>query len=74
MKSYLKDLHASLRRFSVRLPPEMLEAIDTECARRAGCVSRNTWIAEAIQEKLSRESSTNRLEGEGEGEKNGQLL
>lgn len=74
MKSYLKDPHASLSRFSVRLPPEMLESIDAERARRAGCVSRNTWIAEAIQEKLSRESATNRLEGDGEGEKNGQLL
>lgn len=41
-------------RFSLRLPSEMLESIDNECAKRIGCVSRNTWIAEAIAEKLSR--------------------
>lgn len=41
-------------RFSLRLPSEVLELIDKECAKRIGCVSRNTWIAEAIAEKLSR--------------------
>lgn len=41
-------------RFSLRLPSEMLESIDNECAKRIGCVSRNTWIAEAIAEKLNR--------------------
>lgn len=41
-------------RFSLRLPSEVLESIDEECAKRIGCVSRNTWIAEAIAEKLSR--------------------
>lgn len=41
-------------RFSLRLPSEVLESIDKECAKRIGCVSRNTWIAEAIAEKLSR--------------------
>lgn len=44
-------------RFSLRLPNEMLESIDKECAKRIGCVSRNTWIAEAIAEKLSRANS-----------------
>ena len=37
----------------MRLPIEMVEAIDAECLRRAGNVSRNTWIAEAVQEKLA---------------------
>lgn len=41
-------------RFSLRLPSEVLQSIDNECAKRIGCVSRNTWIAEAIAEKLSR--------------------
>lgn len=40
---------------NLRLPQELLDGIDIACRRRAGIVSRNTWIAEAIQEKLSRE-------------------
>jgi predicted HicB family RNase H-like nuclease len=47
-----------LERFNLRLTPEVLEAIDAECSRRAGSVSRNTWIAEAVTEKLSRLDST----------------
>jgi hypothetical protein len=42
-------------RQSLRLDPEVWEKIDRERGRRAGSVSRNTWIAEAILEKLSRE-------------------
>ncbi|UNY41822.1 hypothetical protein CPT_Menos_048 [Burkholderia phage Menos] len=38
----------------MRLPDDMLAAIDAECSRRVGNVSRNTWILEAVQEKLSR--------------------
>jgi hypothetical protein len=30
-------------------------AVDAACERRAGTVSRNTWIAEAVAEKLARE-------------------
>lgn len=45
-------------RQSVRLHPEMWEAIDFVRARRPGVVSRNTWIAEAILEKLAREQDT----------------
>lgn len=45
---------SSLERLNLRLLPEVLEAIDAECSRRAGNVSRNTWITEAIQEKLAR--------------------
>ena len=44
-------------RFSLRLPGDVLESIDKECAKRVGCVSRNTWIAEAIAEKLGRETT-----------------
>lgn len=43
-------------RFSLRLPPDVLEAIDAECAQRVGCISRNTWIAEAIFEKLAKDA------------------
>jgi metal-responsive CopG/Arc/MetJ family transcriptional regulator len=42
-------------RQSLRLNPEIWEKIDCERRKRAGSVSRNTWIAEAILEKLSRD-------------------
>jgi hypothetical protein len=47
-------------RQSVRLHPEMWGAIDDVRAKRPGIVSRNTWIAEAILEKLAREPDTNK--------------
>jgi metal-responsive CopG/Arc/MetJ family transcriptional regulator len=40
---------------SLRLDYEMLEAIDRLRARRPGNISRNTWIVEAVQEKIERE-------------------
>lgn len=46
-----------LGRFTLRLPDETLAAIDRLCADRPGAVSRNTWITEAIEEKLSRDVS-----------------
>lgn len=54
MSKLLKKNAVDNGRFSLRLPAEVLTAIDFECAKRAGCVSRNTWIAEAIQEKLAK--------------------
>lgn len=42
-------------RINLRLSPEIFAAIDEARADRPGSVSRNTWITEAIQEKLSRE-------------------
>lgn len=42
-------------RINLRLPPEVFAAIDQARSLRIGHVSRNTWIAEAIQEKLARE-------------------
>ncbi len=45
-----------LDRFNLRLDQETFEAIDVVRARRPGNISRNTWITEAIQEKLARES------------------
>jgi hypothetical protein len=52
--------HASCRpddrgRQSLRLGPEVWTAIDMARLRRAGSISRNTWITEAIAEKLARE-------------------
>ena len=43
------------QRQSVRLEPDLWQAIDESCAKRPGNVSRNTWIAEAIQSKLAQE-------------------
>ena len=44
-------------RINLRLPLEIFRVIDDLRKRRAGSVSRNTWIAEAITEKLAREAS-----------------
>ena len=46
-----------LDRINLRLDPETLEAIDVLRAERPGNISRNTWITEAIQEKLVRETA-----------------
>ena len=43
------------RRFTLRLPQEIEEQIDQARGTRPGKVSRNTWIIEAIEEKLTRE-------------------
>jgi len=45
-----------LDRINLRLPAETFEAIDAARADRPGAVSRNTWITEAIAEKLAREA------------------
>lgn len=42
-------------RINLRLAPELCAAIDEARDRRPGAISRNTWITEAIQEKLARE-------------------
>lgn len=42
-------------RTSLRLDAELIALIDKARSGRAGVISRNTWIAEAIQEKLGRE-------------------
>ncbi|MGZ8152622.1 MAG: hypothetical protein ACXW1W_17630 [Methylococcaceae bacterium] len=43
-------------RTSLRLDAELIAMIDKARIERAGIVSRNTWISEAIQEKLGREA------------------
>ena len=40
-------------RQNLRLDPEVWAAIDAARMRRAGSISRNTWITEAIAEKSS---------------------
>ncbi|WP_230312622.1 hypothetical protein [Paracoccus lichenicola] len=53
-------METTLDRTNLRVTPEMMLAIDAARLRRAGSVSRNTWIVEAIAEKLTRD------EGNGE--------
>jgi hypothetical protein len=45
----------SADRQSLRLEPHVWKAIDRFRSKRAGNVSLNTWICEAILEKLSQE-------------------
>jgi hypothetical protein len=45
----------SLDRINLRLPADTFEAIDAARAGRPGNISRNTWITEAVEEKLARD-------------------
>jgi predicted HicB family RNase H-like nuclease len=45
----------ALDRLNLRLPGETFEAIDAARQARPGNISRNTWITEAVEEKLARE-------------------
>lgn len=45
----------SLDRINLRLLSETFAAIDRARALRYGHVSRNTWLTEAVEEKLARE-------------------
>jgi metal-responsive CopG/Arc/MetJ family transcriptional regulator len=67
------DATQPLDRINLRLPAELFQAIDANRARRPGTVSRNTWITEAIQEKLLRERVSNDKQPRA-GESNGRLL
>lgn len=40
---------------TVRLSKELSDRLDAACRDRPGMVSKNTWITEAISEKLDRE-------------------
>jgi metal-responsive CopG/Arc/MetJ family transcriptional regulator len=55
-----------LDRINLRLPAETFAMIDAARADRLGNVSRNTWITEAIAEKLARETSANDRHREGQ--------
>ena len=54
-----------LDRINLRLSAETFALIDAARADRLGNVSRNTWITEAVAEKLARETSANDRHGEG---------
>jgi hypothetical protein len=44
------------RIFNLRVPESLVEKVDTLRKRRTGKISRNTWILEAIEDKITRES------------------
>lgn len=45
------------RIFNLRVPEEIVNKVDTIRRRRTGKISRNTWILEAIEDKIERESA-----------------
>ena len=51
------DAIRELDRINLRLSPDTFEAIDTSRNARPGRLFRNTWIAEAIEEKLLRDAA-----------------
>lgn len=46
-----------LKRVQLRIPMDKLSQIDQAVGKRPGKLSRHTWIMEAIEEKLARDSS-----------------
>lgn len=52
-----------LDRATLRVPSKTLAAIDEARSARPGVVSRNTWLIEAIEEKLAREHGARVLTG-----------
>lgn len=44
------------RIFNLRVPDELVVKVDALRKARTGQVSRNTWILEAIEDKIERES------------------
>ena len=53
----------TLDRINLRLSAETFEAIDAARGDRPGNISRNTWITEAVEEKLAHESRGRSQEG-----------
>lgn len=49
-------------RSNLRLEPELWDAIDAARKARPGNVSRNTWIAEAVLEKVARDVAIDQKE------------
>jgi predicted HicB family RNase H-like nuclease len=44
------------RIFNMRVPESLIAKVDALRKRRTGKISRNTWILEAIEDKVERES------------------
>lgn len=54
----------TLDRINLRLAGETFDAIDAARGIRPGNISRNTWITEAVEEKLARDRAES---GQGKG-------
>lgn len=65
MKKENRNKKAALLRTSLRLSHDVICAIDLDIETRTGNISRNTWILEAIEEKL-RAKQKNRQGAENE--------
>jgi predicted HicB family RNase H-like nuclease len=52
----------TLDRLNLRLAGETFDAIDAARQARPGNISRNTWIAEAVEEKLARDRAVDDAE------------
>ena len=46
------------RIFNMRVPESLVAKIDALRKRRAGKISRNTWILEAIEDRVNREQGS----------------
>ena len=66
-----RDTSADIATLTVRVPRSLVSDIDTGRKARAVRVPRNTWILEAVVEKLDRERHCLRNEV-GHGEDDGQ--
>lgn len=67
----LKAIERDIAALTVRVPRAVVSDIDRQCNDRLVRVPRNTWILEAVVEKLDRErrnawSGTRREEDDGE--------
>ena len=51
-----EDNQEQERVFNLRVPESLVKAVDALRKRRTGKISRNTWILEAIEDKIKRES------------------
>jgi hypothetical protein len=55
----------TLDRINLRLSAETFEAVDAARGVRPGSISRNTWITEAVEEKLARDrAATGQAKGD----------
>lgn len=50
-----------VKRVNLRIPAKYLYCVDQSLTRRLGNVSRNTWIIEAIVEKLGKEKNASEV-------------
>jgi len=51
-----EDNQEKERIFNLRVPESLVAKVDALRKRRTGKISRNTWILEAIEDKVARES------------------